>query len=93
MAYALATRQYGFIVAAVVYTFVFTNNAIKWTRDRDVSPVCQLYHPGEPCRPGNNHPTIKDLTKGQNNKTSFQGKHRKPEIIYFEHNAEGLWRE
>lgn len=33
-AYALITQQYGFIVAAFAYTFVFTQNAVKWTRER-----------------------------------------------------------
>lgn len=32
-AYALVTKQYGFIVAALVYTVVFTKNAIEWTKD------------------------------------------------------------
>jgi hypothetical protein len=32
--YAISTEQYGFIVASVVYTIVFTRNAIKWTRER-----------------------------------------------------------
>ncbi len=30
--YAIATQQYGFLIGAVVYTVVFTRNAIKWTR-------------------------------------------------------------
>lgn len=33
-AYALITDQYGFIVAALVYSVVFTQNAVKWTRER-----------------------------------------------------------
>lgn len=33
-AYAIATEQYGFIAAALFYTWVFTKNAIQWTRDR-----------------------------------------------------------
>jgi hypothetical protein len=32
--YALVTHQYGFIVASVAYTVVFTQNAVKWTRER-----------------------------------------------------------
>lgn len=32
MSYAIATRQWGFIVAAVIYTVVFTQNAVRWTR-------------------------------------------------------------
>lgn len=31
--YAIVTKQYGFIVASVVYTVVFSQNAIKWTRE------------------------------------------------------------
>lgn len=34
MAYAIVTRQWGFIGAAVVYTVVFVRNAVKWTRER-----------------------------------------------------------
>lgn len=33
LAYALATHQYGFIVASAVYTVVFTRNAVAWTRE------------------------------------------------------------
>lgn len=32
--YAIVTQQYGFIIAALLYTVVFTQNAIKWTRER-----------------------------------------------------------
>lgn len=32
--YATVTHQWGFIVAACVYTVVFTQNAVRWTRDR-----------------------------------------------------------
>lgn len=32
-AYAIVTTQYGFIVAALVYTVVFGKNAISWTRE------------------------------------------------------------
>lgn len=32
--YAISTKQYGFILAAFVYTIVFTINAIKWTSER-----------------------------------------------------------
>lgn len=32
--YAIVTEQYGFIAASIAYTVVFTNSAIKWTRDR-----------------------------------------------------------
>ena len=35
LAYALITQQYGFIVAALAYSVVFTRNAIAWTRDRN----------------------------------------------------------
>ena len=31
--YAIVTKQYGFIVASIVYTVVFTQNAIKWTAE------------------------------------------------------------
>ena len=33
LAYALVTGQYGFIVAAAAYSIVFTQNAVKWTRE------------------------------------------------------------
>lgn len=33
-AYAFATEQYGFVVAATIYTVVFTQNAVRWTRER-----------------------------------------------------------
>jgi hypothetical protein len=75
MAYAIVTRQWGFIAAAIVYTGVFTNNAIKWTRDRHrplYTEVINLDH-------------IRDAYKNP-------GKHRKPEIIYFEH-SNTLWKE
>lgn len=32
--YAFVTAQYGFIAAALVYSVVFTQNAVKWTRER-----------------------------------------------------------
>jgi hypothetical protein len=32
-AYAIITDQWGFIVASLVYTVVFTQNAIRWTRE------------------------------------------------------------
>lgn len=32
-AYALVTKQYGFIAAAAIYTVVFTMNAIAWTKE------------------------------------------------------------
>jgi hypothetical protein len=31
--YAVVTEQWGFIVASVVYTVVFTKNAIAWTKE------------------------------------------------------------
>lgn len=31
--YAIVTEQYGFIVASIAYTIVFTKNAISWTKD------------------------------------------------------------
>jgi hypothetical protein len=39
LAYALTTRQYGFVVAAVVYTVVFAQNAIRWTREHRAEPI------------------------------------------------------
>ena len=33
-AYALSTRQFGFLVSAAVYTVVFARNAARWTRER-----------------------------------------------------------
>lgn len=33
--YAIVTKQYGFIVASIAYTIVFTQNAIKWTREHN----------------------------------------------------------
>lgn len=38
LAYALVTEQYGFIVAALVYTVVFTQNAVRWTREHRANP-------------------------------------------------------
>lgn len=32
--YAVVTEQWGFIAASAVYTVVFTQNAIRWTRER-----------------------------------------------------------
>lgn len=32
-AYALTTRQYGFIASALVYSAVFTQNARKWSKE------------------------------------------------------------
>lgn len=32
-AYAIVTEQYGFLVAAFGYTFVFAKNAIAWTKE------------------------------------------------------------
>lgn len=34
-ALALTTGQYGFLLGAAFYTFVFGRNAFLWTRDRD----------------------------------------------------------
>lgn len=31
--YAIVTEQYGFIAASLAYTYVFTKNAIAWTRE------------------------------------------------------------
>ncbi len=32
-AYAITTQQWGFLVTAIVYSVVFTQNAIRWTRE------------------------------------------------------------
>lgn len=34
LAYALATHQFGFVISSVVYTVVFTKNAVAWTKER-----------------------------------------------------------
>lgn len=39
--YAIVTTQYGFIAAAVVYSVVFTQNALKWTREKNQKDVDQ----------------------------------------------------
>lgn len=31
--YAIVTQQYGFIFAALAYSVVFTQNAVKWTKE------------------------------------------------------------
>ncbi len=59
LSYALATEQYGFIVAAAAYLFVSTQYAISWTREHraqgSACPVTGLrpcpWHPD-----GGNHP-------------------------------------
>lgn len=38
--YSLVTEQYGFLVATVFYFWVFTNNAIKWTKEHRESTRC-----------------------------------------------------
>lgn len=46
--YAIVTEQFGFIVASVVYTVVFTQNAIRWTREHhtsEVDPNCPICSP------------------------------------------------
>lgn len=35
--FGLFTNQYGFIASAVIYTFVFGQNAYKWTREHRMS--------------------------------------------------------
>lgn len=37
-AYAIVSEQWPFLVGVLAYTFVFTKNAIKWTRERDIPP-------------------------------------------------------
>lgn len=32
-AYAIVTEQLGFLISAIVYTFVFAQNSIKWTKE------------------------------------------------------------
>lgn len=32
--FGLVTAQYGFLISALVYTIIFTQNAIKWTKER-----------------------------------------------------------
>lgn len=40
LAYAIITWQLGFLVSAAVYFFVFTQNAVRWTKERhDDTPV------------------------------------------------------
>ena len=34
LAYAVATRQYGFLVSAVAYGWVYAKNGIAWSRER-----------------------------------------------------------
>lgn len=33
LAYSLLTEQWGFLVGVVAYSWVYSNNAIKWTRE------------------------------------------------------------
>lgn len=33
LAYALTTKQYGFLIATIVYIFVFGKNALAWTKE------------------------------------------------------------
>lgn len=33
--YAIITEQWGFLIGAIAYTWVFTQNAYSWTRDRN----------------------------------------------------------
>lgn len=37
--YAIVSEQYAFILASIAYTWVFTKNAIAWTREHRQSPV------------------------------------------------------
>lgn len=34
LAYSLMTEQWGFLVGVVLYTFVYTRNAVRWTREK-----------------------------------------------------------
>lgn len=38
-AYAIITKQYGFIATAVAYTVVFTMNAVTWTREHNEKKI------------------------------------------------------
>lgn len=40
-AYSIATEQWGFLIGAFLYTFVYLRNAIRWTREhpRDPKPM------------------------------------------------------
>lgn len=40
--YAIQTKQYGFIVSAVMYAIVFATNARKWTNDRESKAASDL---------------------------------------------------
>jgi hypothetical protein len=43
--YALATEQYGFILAAAFYTWVFGINAARWTKEHsERSAVAEANH-------------------------------------------------
>ena len=40
--YAIVTHQYGFIIASIAYTIVFTKNAIEWTKEHRKSQEWDL---------------------------------------------------
>lgn len=42
-AYAFTTEQWGFLVGAFLYTFVYTRNAIRWTREHPREPKPMVY--------------------------------------------------
>lgn len=52
LAYALTTRQYGFIAGAVVYSVVFARNAVLWTREHRKPPELVHIKLPEPAGPG-----------------------------------------
>ena len=41
-AYALVTEQLGFLVGTAFYTFVFTKNALAWTREHREKQARQM---------------------------------------------------
>lgn len=44
LAYALTTKQYGFIVGTIAYSIVFTKNAIEWTREHKIKTLDEITH-------------------------------------------------
>lgn len=40
--YAIVTKQLGFVVAAVVYAVVFSQNAIRWTKEHRLKKTAEL---------------------------------------------------
>lgn len=46
-AYSIVTQQYGFIAGAAIYTIIFSQNAVKWTRDHRRPPSAPPRRIGE----------------------------------------------